>query len=227
MSGPDAAVRRLTREVGKLLRPYGFHGSGTTWTRVLPDGVARIGRTRIRRSWTEGRQIVRFGLTLSATPAPWWEFESWRAGLRDGSLLEPDRVTGPDLLGEGELPPDTTAWWTLRSDPERPGGSADAADVEAVRAQLPRRVHAYARRALRLLEPGCYAAELLAAEHPSLAACEALVVLLAEDGADGADGAGPGFEEACRGLADRAAAAGDPGRAAEVIAFARRRAVAV
>lgn len=221
MSGPDAALRRLTRDVGKLLQPYGFHGTDASWSQVLPDGVARIGRTRVQRTWIDGQQVVRFGLTLSATPVAWWEFTNRRSAAGEGDPIDLAGASGPDLLGDRELPPEATAPWTLRSDPDRPGGPALEADVDVVRAQLPRRVHAYARRALRLLEPGCYAQELQAIPDPSPEVCEALVVLLA------ADGAGPGFDRACRRLEARAAETGERSRAAEVIAFARGRAAPV
>ncbi|MFF0637935.1 hypothetical protein ACFYTS_36200 [Nocardia sp. NPDC004151] len=183
MVKPESALRRLMRDTGKLLQPYGFEGAEPTWTRVLPDGVATIARTRTFRTFTGGQQVLRFGLGAWVTPAAWQEFRMWRTeryGLRP---LAPEAATGPGLLpGEG-LPGESGDLWSVRLDRYQPG-HVQPEDIEAIRAELPRRVHAHARRALRLLEPDSYLEELLAQPNPRLETWEAIVVLLAGQGPD-------------------------------------------
>ncbi|MGW4635175.1 hypothetical protein [Nocardia sp. NPDC004415] len=178
MVDSDAAVRRLTREAGNLLQPYGFHGDDTRWVHLAPEGVATIRRTRVQRTWTDGRQVLTFGLELTATPRAWWE----HCTHRDTALGLPptplDQATGPGLLDTIGLPTDLTTPWTLRTDPTHPGRHAHPADLAAIRADLPRRVHAYARRALRLLDPTHHARELQST-HPE--ATEPIAVLLAAE----------------------------------------------
>ncbi|MGW4355021.1 hypothetical protein ACWELJ_23345 [Nocardia sp. NPDC004582] len=183
MVKPESALRRLMRDTGKLLQPYGFEGAEPTWTRVLPEGVATIARTRTFRTFTGGQQVLRFGLGAWATPAAWQEFRVWRTeryGLRP---LAPEAATGPGLLpGEG-LPDESGELWSVRLDRYQPG-HVQPEDIEAIRAELPRRVHAHARRALRLLEPGGYLEELLTQPDPRVETWEAIVVLLADHGPD-------------------------------------------
>ncbi|MET7767180.1 hypothetical protein [Nocardia sp. NPDC005366] len=213
MVRPDSALRRLLRETGKLLQPYGFDGSEPTWTRVEPGGVASVGRTRVSRTWTDGQQILRFGLRLNATPTPWWEFVNWRnaqLGLPPAPL---EIATGPDLIDAHPLPTELTAPWSLRLDPDQPGGHVLQTDIDAIRAELPRRVHAYARRALQLVQQDRYLDELLARPDPSIGAQEAIVVLLADRGH------GPQLDDAIRDLRQSAASA-------DVITYARARAAA-
>lgn len=182
MVGPDSALRRLMREAGKLLQPYGFHGSEAIWVRVVPGGVASVGRTRTLRTWTGGQQVLRFGLSLSATPTAWWEFCNWRNAQLGLPLTPLEQATGPGLIGDHGLPDDLTELWSLQVDPTQPGRQALQADIDAIRAELPRRVHAYARRALRLLEPDRYLDELLADPNPRIETWEAIIVLLANRG---------------------------------------------
>ncbi|MGW4533431.1 hypothetical protein ACWEOI_21020 [Nocardia sp. NPDC004340] len=183
MVKPESALRRLMRDTGKLLQPYGFEGADPTWTRVLPEGVATIARTRTFRTFTGGQQVLRFGLGAWATPAAWQEFRVWRTeryGLRP---LAPEAASGPGLLpGEG-LPAEPDELWSVRLDRYQPG-HVQAEDIEAIRAELPRRVHAHGRRALRLLEPGAYLEELLAQPDPGPATWEAIVVLGADQSPD-------------------------------------------
>ncbi|WP_280472879.1 hypothetical protein [Nocardia asiatica] len=220
MVGPDAALRRLTRAAGKLLQPYGFDGSEARWVRVVPEGVARVGRTRTSRTWTDGQQELKFGLSLSATPTAWWEFANWRdaqLGLPPAPFQE---ASGPGLIDAHGMPGAATELWSLRVDPAQPGRVLQA-DVDAVRAELPRRVHACARRALRLLEPGRYLDELLALPDQQIGAREAIVVLLAERGP------GPQLDEACHRFQVCATARDTSVHAAKVIAYAQDRAARV
>ncbi|WP_174189483.1 hypothetical protein [Nocardia barduliensis] len=220
MVGPDTALRRLTRSAGKLLRPYGFDGSEAMWVRVVPDGVARVGRTRTLRTWTDGQQELRFGLSLSATPTAWWEFGNWRNAQLGLPPVPFEQASGPGLIDDHGMPDDPTELWSLRVDPAQPGRVLQA-DVDAIRAELPRRVHTYARRALRLLEPGRYLDELLALPDPRLGAREAIVVLLADRGP------GPGLDDACDRFQACCAAEDMSVDAAKVIAYARDRAARV
>jgi hypothetical protein len=217
MVKPESALRRLLRETGKLLQPYGFHGSEPAWIRVEPGGVASVSRTRVSRTWTSGQQVLRFGLDLSATPTPWWEYRNWRntqLGLPSTPLKE---ATGPDLINTHTLPDELTVLWSLRLDPAQPGQHALQTDIDAIRTELPRRVHAYARRALRLVEPDRYLDELLTQPHPRIRTWEAIVVLLAERGP------GPqlddAFDQLRKCFAERDASA----YAADVIAYAQTR----
>ncbi|WP_336087424.1 hypothetical protein [Nocardia sp. SSK8] len=179
MVDSDSAVRRLTREAGNLLQPYGFHGGDGRWVHLGEAGVATIRRTRVQRTWTDGQQVLRFGLELTATPRAWWEFRTWR-DTRHGLPATPlDLATGPGLLDTHGLPADCATPWTLRVDPTRPGRHAHPADLATLRADLPRRLHTYARRALRLLDPLHHAHELHAT-HPE--AWEPFLVLLATQG---------------------------------------------
>ncbi|MFF2397478.1 hypothetical protein [Nocardia sp. NPDC058114] len=182
MDGPDSALRRLTREAGKLLRPYGFHGTEASWTQVTEGGVASIRRTRVQRTWTDGQQALGFGLELSATPTAWWEYCAWRDAVRDLPPAALEQATGPGVIDNHGLSAELTELWWLRVDPAHRERPALQADVDAVRADLPVRVHAYARRALRLLEPDAYLSELLADPNPRPAVLEAIIVLLAERG---------------------------------------------
>lgn len=181
MVTPESALRRLMRDTGKLLEPYGFHGSDPTWVHIGPDGVAAVGRTRTFRSWTGGQQILRFGLSLSATPTAWWEFCNWRTTRLDLPPAPIEEATGPGLITEKGLPGNQTELWSMRLDPAQQG-HVQQTDIETIRAELPRRVHAYARRALRLLEPDRYLEEMLAEPDPQTAHWEAIVVLLADEG---------------------------------------------
>jgi hypothetical protein len=221
MVGLDSALRRLMREAGKLLQPYGFHDSEAMWVRVVPGGVASVGRTRTLRTWTGGQQVLRFGLCLSATPTGWWEFRNWRNAQLGLPPTPLEQATGPSLIDDHGMPDDLTELWSLQLDPTQPGRNALQADIDAIRAELPRRVHAYARRALRLLEPDRYLDELLADSDPQIATWEAIVVLLADRGP------GPQLDDAfiqfraC--LAERDASA----YAENLIAYARGRAALV
>ncbi|MFB7716088.1 hypothetical protein [Nocardia sp. NPDC056100] len=180
MVKPESALRRLMRDTGKLLQPYGFDGAEPTWTRVVDAGVATVGRTRTFRTFTGGEQILRFGLTMSATPAPWWEFCNWRNTRLSRPPIPFEAATGPGLIPDG-LPAHLTEMWSMNL-PAEAQGHIDPADIDTIRAELPRRVHAYARRALRLLEPDAYLDELLAQPDPQLGTWEAIAVLLADNG---------------------------------------------
>ncbi len=216
MVRPESALRRLLRETGKLLHPYGFHGSDPRWVRVETGGVASVGRTRVSRTWTSGQQVIRFGLELSATPKAWWEFRNWRdaqLGLPPTPLEE---ATGPGLINTHPLPEELTALWSLRLDPAQSGQHVLQSDIETIRSELPRRVHAHARRALRLLEPDRYLDELLA--HPEPRTWEAIVVLLADRGP------GPQLDEAFDQLRKSFAERDASTYAEEVIVYAQTRA---
>lgn len=215
MATPDAALRRLLRDTGKLLQPYGFEGAEPSWTRVEEGGVAVVGRTRAIRSWTDGQQVLRFGLCLRATPTAWWEFGNWRTAQLGRAPSPIEAATGPDLIADG-LPEAMTQLWSLRTEPDQPG-QVHSGDVELIRAELPRRVHAYARRARQLLEPDRYLDELLAQPDRNRATWEAICVLLAERGPT------PDLDEALAQL--RALATPDhPTQADEITAYAQARA---
>ncbi|MFI5500608.1 hypothetical protein ACIA5E_16240 [Nocardia asteroides] len=217
MVGLDPALRRMTRDIGKLLQPYDFDGADPRWARVTPDGVAVVGRGRIQRTWTEGQQVARFGLAAAATPIAWWEFERWRAA-RHGRPCPPlADATGPGLVDARGIGADIAESWSLRTDPAQEGQQVRQADLDALRADLPRRVHAYARRALRLLEPDRYLDELLAVPDPDFATREAVAVLLA------AQGQGPRLDEALARLRVDAADSVAVTAAADVAAYARDR----
>ncbi|WP_040794892.1 hypothetical protein [Nocardia higoensis] len=218
MVSPDTALRRLQRDIAKLLQPYGFHGNEPTWIRVQDAGVASVGRTRVSRTWSDGQQTLAFGLTLTATPAAWWEYCCLRAEARGLEPVPLEAATGPDLLDRHPRPGEPPAPWTLRVDPDQPGGHALHSDIEAIREDLPRRVHAYARRAVQLLEPGRYLEELLALPEPGPRTREAIVVLLADGGP------GPSLDDAVERLRECTARDGEPGWAEEVVEYARRRA---
>lgn len=217
MVSPDTALRRLLRDTAKLLQPYGFHGNEPTWKRVEDAGVASVGRTRVSRTWTDGQQTLAFGLTSSATPAAWWEYCRRRDEARGLTPVPLAAATGPDLLGPHPKPGEPPAPWTLRVDPDQPGGHALQADIEAIRDELPRRVHAYARRAVQLLEPGRYLEELLALPDPVLRTREAIVVLSAEGGP------GPRLAEAIERFRECAARDGAADRVDEVVEYAKDR----
>ncbi|WP_406265790.1 hypothetical protein OH799_18980 [Nocardia sp. NBC_00881] len=217
MVGPDSALRRLMRETGKLLQPYGFHGSEAMWVRVMPGGVAAVGRTRTLRTWTGGQQVLGFGLCLSATPTAWWEFRNWCNAQRGLPLTPLEQATGPGLISDHGMPDDLTELWSLRLDPTQPGRHVLQTDVDAIRAELPRRVHAYARRALRLLEPDRYLDELLADPEPRIATWEAIVVLLADRGP------GPQLDDAFIQLRACLSDRDESAYAENIIAYARAR----
>ncbi|MVU81122.1 hypothetical protein GPX89_28230 [Nocardia sp. ET3-3] len=181
MVKPESALRRLMRDTGKLLEPYGFEGGDPTWVRVTPDGVAAVARTRTFRSFTGGQQVLRFGLGSWATPTAWWEFCNWRNERLGLSPTALEAASGPGLLTDDGLPDERAELWSVRLDPYLPG-HVMTADVTAIRAELPRRVHALARRALRMAEPGRYLGELLAQPNPHTGAWEAIAVLLAQHG---------------------------------------------
>ncbi|MCX4095497.1 hypothetical protein [Nocardia sp. alder85J] len=219
MVRPESALRRVTRELEKLLQPYGFHGGEPAWVRPEPGGLACVGRTRTFRTWRAGQQVLEFGLTLGATPTAWWEFCNWRNAQRDLPPTPFEQATGPGLLTDDGLAAELTGLWSVRLDQEQGGQHVLQADIDAIRAELPRRVHAYARRALRLLEPGRYLDELLAAPEPRPGAWEeAIAILLADHGPS------PHLDEAFdrlrRCFADPDAAA----YAEQVIGYARDRA---
>lgn len=217
MVSPDTALRRLFRDTGKLLLPYGFHGTEPTWMRERPGGLARIGRTRITRTWTDGQQIITFGLTLEATPVTWWEFRDWRNARNGLPAVSEDDATGPGIIDMYPLAPALTAPWTVRLDPDQPGHAIQA-DLDTIRAQLPGRLHTYARRALRLLEPDHYLDEVLAHPDPDIRAREVAVVLLAEYGP------GPRLDEAVDRLRRSVTDGEESERTRDVLDFASERA---
>ncbi|MCP2288196.1 hypothetical protein APR08_001099 [Nocardia amikacinitolerans] len=217
MVSPDTAVRRLLLEIGRLLQPYGFHGAEPTWTRVAPGGVASVGRTRVSRTWTDGQQVLGFGLTMNATPTAWWEYCNWRNARLGLPPVPVEAATGPDLIGTESLPGELTEPWTLGLDPARSGRQALQSDIDTIRAELPRRVHAYARRALRLLEPDSYLDELLARSDRQTPDWAAIVVLLTDHGP------GPRLDDAIRQLRRCVSDHGGAAYVEDVIAYARTR----
>lgn len=221
MVRPDPALRRMMREMGKLLQPYGFHGSEPRWVRVEPGGVAAVGRTRVSRTWTDGQQVLRFGLHLSATPMAWWEFGNWRNARLGLPAVPLEEATGPDLIDTHGLTGEQFTGWRLRVDPDQPGGHALPDDIDTIRTELPRRVHAYARRAIQLADPERYLDELLAQADPQLGTWEAIVVLLA------GHRPGPRLEHAIRQLRECAAEREISDYTRDVIEYARTRAVPV
>ncbi|WP_068053581.1 hypothetical protein [Nocardia xishanensis] len=221
MVSPDSALRRVLRETGKLLQPYGFHGSDPVWVRVEPGGVASVGRTRVTRTWTDGQQVIGFGLELNATPAAWWEFCNWRDSRLGLPPTPLEKAGGPDLITSHRLPDEVTALWSVRLDPEQPGQHVLQADIDTIRAELPRRVHAYARRALQLAEPDRYLDELLARPDKGLGEWEAIVVLLADRGP------GPELDDAIHRLRLCLQEQDAADYEANVIAYARSRAALV
>lgn len=221
MVRPDPALRRLMRDMGKLLQPYGFHGSEPRWVRIEPGGVAAVGRTRVSRVWTDGQQVLRFGLHLSATPISWWEFDNWRNARLGLPAVPLEEATGPDLVDTHGLADSHTAVWLLRVDPDQPGGHALQDDIDTIRAELPRRVHAYARRAIQLADSERYLEELLAQPDPRIGLWEAIVVLLA------GHGPGPRLDHAIRQLQECVAERETPDYTREIIEYARTRAVPV
>lgn len=217
MVNPDTALRRLLRETGKLLQPYGFHGVEPTWTRVGARGVASVGRTRVTRTWTDGQQVLGFGLTLKATPTPWWEYCNWRNTRLGLPHVPLESATGPDLIDTRSLSDELTTPWILRLDPAQPGQQALQSDIDAIRGQLPRRVHAYARRALRLLEADHYLDELSSQPDPGIRTWEAIIVLLADRGP------GPRLDEAIRRFQQCTTGPDASAYADEVVTYARTR----
>ncbi|MEU4314584.1 hypothetical protein [Nocardia sp. NPDC024068] len=218
MVKPDPALRRLMRDTAKLLQPYGFHGDEPRWVRIEAGGVASVGRTRISRTWSAGQQVVGFGLYSSATPAAWWEFGNWRNARMGLPPVPLEDATGPDLVDTGP-PGGPEPVWSLRIDPDRPGGHALQHDIDTIRDELPRRVHAHARRALQLADPGRYLDELLRQPDPRLGTWEAIVVLLAERGP------GPDLEDAIGRLRQCFAGREPSGYAHDIIEFAQARAL--
>lgn len=164
--------------------------------------------------------MLGFGLELSATPTAWWEYRNWRnaqLGLPPTPLEE---ATGPDLINTHTLPDELTASWSIGLDPEQPGHVLQT-DIDTIRTELPRRVHAYARHALRLVEPDRYLDELLAHPEPHTGTWEAIVVLLADRGP------GPQLEDAFDRLRMHFAERDASPYAEDVIAYARNRAALV
>ncbi|WP_405162883.1 hypothetical protein OG203_42565 [Nocardia sp. NBC_01499] len=221
MATPDSALRRLLRDTGKLLQPYGFHGAEPVWVRVEPGGVASVGRTRVSRTWTGGQQVLSFGLELSTTPTGWWDFGNWRNARLGLSPTPLEKATGPGLIDMHALPDELTTMWTVRLDPDQPGQHVLQADIDAIRAELPRRVHTYARRAIRLAEPDGYLDELLTQPDPQARILAAIVVLLADRGP------GPDLDNAIDQLRRCFAEQEQPADAADAIVYAQTRAALV
>ncbi len=165
--------------------------------------------------------MLRFGLWSSATPAAWWEFCNWR-NARSGLPPTPlEQAIGPGLITDDGMSDDPAALWSIRIDPAQPGQHALQTDVDAIRAELPRRVHTCARRALRLVEPGRYLDELLSDSDPRIGIWEAIVVLLADRGP------GPQLDDAVDHLRASLAEGDASGYAEDVIAYAQARAALV
>lgn len=201
------------RDTGKLLQPYGFHGDEPRWIRVEPGGVAAVGRTRVSRTWSDGQQVIGFGLQAGATPMAWWEFGNWRNARLGLPPVPLEDATGPDLIDAGEPAP----MWSLRIDPDRPGGHALQGDIDTIRAELPRRVHAHARRALQLLDSDRYLDELLHEPDPRLGTWETIAVLLA------GRGPGPELDNAIDRIRQGFAGREPSGYAGDIIEYARTR----
>ncbi|WP_040790573.1 hypothetical protein [Nocardia paucivorans] len=218
MVSPDTALRRLLRETAKLLQRYGFHGTDPTWTRIVDGGVASVGRTRVLRTWTNGRQTRSFGLTLNATPTAWWEYCNWCNAQRGLPAIPLENATGPGVLDMHPHSAELTTPWILRVDPDQLEQHALQSDIDTIREQLPRRVHAYARRALQLLEPQRYLDELLAHPDQGFRTREAIVVLLADRGP------GPQLDEAIHNLRRYRAEQETSDRVDEILDYVRYRA---
>ncbi|AYF72566.1 hypothetical protein D7D52_00230 [Nocardia yunnanensis] len=178
MVKPDSALRRLMRETGKLLQPYGFEGAEPTWTCVLPDGVATVARSRTFRTFTAGQQVLSFGFGCWGTPLAWWEFHTWRTERMGLAPTPIESAPALGLLPDDALPEDPATLWSVRVDQ----GHVFPEDIDTIRAELPRRIHTCARRALRLADPANYLEELLSQPNPTPAAQEAIIVLLAQRG---------------------------------------------
>ncbi|GGL31935.1 hypothetical protein [Nocardia jinanensis] len=216
----DPALRRLLRDTGKLLQPYGFDGTEAPWVRIEPDGVASVGRTRVSRTWADGQQVLKFGLHLDATPRTWWEFGNWRNEQHGMPPIPLEKASGPALIDDHRLPEELIRPWSLRVDPDQPGGHALQSDIDTIRAELPRRVHAYARRAIALADPDRYLDELLAQPGARIGTREAVVVLLADRGP------GARLDEAIHRLRDCVAQRASSPFTEDVIEFARIRSAA-
>ncbi|MFC9997289.1 hypothetical protein [Nocardia sp. NPDC127526] len=208
MVRPESALRRLMRETGKLLQAYGFEGAEPTWARAGEGGVATVGRTRVTRAWTAGQHELSFGLTLDVTPTGWWEFRNWRETREGKPPIPIEQAAGPGLITDFGIP---ARLWSLRVDSTQQGQHARQADIDAIRAELPKRVHTCARAALRLAEPGRYLEELLARPDPGIGTREAIVVLLADHGP------GPQLDDAIEHLRAGYAHRDAPAYAEEVI----------
>lgn len=206
--------------MGKLLRQYGFDGSGNSWVRVEPSGVASVCRGRASSTWSGGQQSVTFGLGLSVTPVEWWEFSNWRDAGFGRPPIPLERAEGPRLLDHQGLPAQAMSPWSIGIDPaQQPERHALQADIDVVRAELPSRVHTYARRALRLLQPGRYLEELLAEPGEGPGRWEAIAVLLS------AHGPGAQLDDACDRAQASFAAHGNPEYGDLVVTYCRSRAV--
>lgn len=173
----DAVVRSLTRDIGTVLRPMGFRGSGGVWRLVTGEGVVVVQKQGSRGSAWDDRL---FFLDTSVVPKIWWE---WKRGAA-GSIDKAKAADGIRAL-EGRIRRvDGTDLWRV----------TDGADVNRLRADLLAAVAKGAGRAVELLKPGRYAAELSALPDKEVGHWDALVVLLAGHGQT------PELRTACAGL---------------------------
>jgi hypothetical protein len=193
MPGLDSVMRGLMRDVGAVLRPRGFRGSGGVWRLVTAEGVAVV-ETQGARGSTSAAKL--FFLDTAVVPTVWWE---WTKGTT--SQIEKAREANGIRLLEGRVEATDSAHadnyaWRLAAD----------TDVNRLRADLLAGVVRAADRLIDLLEPGHYLDELRALHDKQVGHWQALVVLLA------ARGPSSELDTACAALrnsfADRPHAAG-------------------
>jgi hypothetical protein len=201
----DVVMRGLLRDIGAVLRPRGFRGSGGVWRLTTPEGVAVIQKQGGKWSRSDAKQ---FYVNLAVVPKDWWEWWEQTPG-RIGPMDKASYTYGIRLLEHRVPCPDPAS-----SDRERWELTADT-DVDRLRANLLTGVTRAADRLIELLQPGRYLDELSALPDKKIGHWRPLVVLLA------ARGPSPELDAACAGL--RVAFAERP-RAAEYVDDLIRRA---
>lgn len=183
MITPAKTTYRLNKEIGAVVRPLGFDGTGGTWSVVTTDGVAQVNVSRsVMRSVGGGTIFVALG--ISVLPVAWWEYVNWRAARWDQPPILLDKSAASYAIGfvETRQRPEES-FYHLRMDPDRyPAAVTTTEELEHAVALLVDAADELARTALDLLRPGRYLEALRGIPDLGGAMWEPLVVLLAEGG---------------------------------------------
>ncbi|MEU5943285.1 hypothetical protein ABZ807_29910 [Micromonospora sp. NPDC047548] len=181
MITPAQTTSRLNKDIGAVVRPLGFRGTGGNWSVVTTDGVAQV---YVRRSVVRsvGGGTIFVGVGIGVVPVAWWEYVNWRAARWGQPAIPLDKNATSYGIGFVETRQEDN-FYHLRLDPDRyPATVTTTEELDHAAALLVGAADKLARTALDLLRPGRYLEALRGIRDFGGAMWEPLVVLLAEDG---------------------------------------------
>jgi hypothetical protein len=163
----DAVLRGLMKDIGAVLRPHGFRGSGGVWRLITAEGVAVVQKQgSVYSPWAEKV----FFVNTAIIPVGWWKWENVRSPTRP--IEKATEASGARFF-EGRIRAETgDEGWHLTA----------TTDVDRLRAHLVAGVANAAPRLVELLAPGRYLEELRALPDKGIGGWRVLAALLAWQG---------------------------------------------